>query len=226
MQRLVLSVLLVVFIAPCASSQKQAASSTFPRLEFYAGYLDSGEAQYNVFQFTQPGSRAILTDDFGTKTGVEFSATRNWNRRLGIKADFSAHFHHDEGPVNLQPCQGCVVTQSATITPHLYNFLVGPEFKFRNHTRVTPFAHALVGAAHTSTRFTTSGTGANAVNLDMHTSETGFAMGLGPGLDVRLTRRISYRTVVDYNPKWVGRDDNLQRSMLGDVRLTVGIVLH
>jgi hypothetical protein len=51
-------------------------------------------------------------------------------------------------------------------------------------------------------------------------------MGLGPGFDIRIARRFSYRMILDYNPKWVGRDDDGSRKMLGDVRLSVGIVLH
>ena len=222
MQRLVPYALTILALTPLTIAQHSRASE-IPTFEFYAGYLDAGEAQYNVFQFTQPGSRVILTDDFGTKTGVNVSATRNLTRLIGIKGDFSGHFHYDQGPVNLQTSPNNVVTQTASVNPHLYNFLVGPEFNFRNHTRFTPFVHTLAGLAHTNATFKTSGSG---ISLNVSTSETGFAMGLGPGFDIRIARRFSYRMILDYNPKWVGRDDDGSRKMLGDVRLSVGIVLH
>ena len=222
MQRLVSYALTILVLTPFMMAQ-HSRPIEIPRFEFYAGYLAAGEPEYNVFQFTQPGSRIILTNDFGTKTGVDLSATRNLTRLIGIKGDFSAHFHYDEGPVNLQTSPNSVATQTASVNPHLYNFLVGPELHFRNHTRFTPFVHTLAGLAHTNATFKTSGTG---INLAISTSETGFAMGLGPGFDIRIARRFSYRMILDYNPKWVGRDDDGSRKMLGDVRLSVGIVLH
>ncbi|HWY71747.1 MAG TPA: outer membrane beta-barrel protein [Terriglobales bacterium] len=222
MQRLVPYALTILALTPWMMAQ-HSRPNEIPRFEFYAGYLDAGEAQYNVFHFTQPGANIVFTDDFGTKRGVDLSATHNLTRLIGIKADFSAHFHYDEGPVNVAPCSGCVVSQTASINPRLYNFLIGPEFNFRNHTRFTPFVHTLVGIAHTNATFKTSGSG---VNFAASTSETGFAMGLGPGFDIRIARRFSFRMILDYNPKWVGRDDDGGRSLLGDVRLSVGIVLR
>src|SRR5215467_5162078 len=101
MQRFVAYSLTILILTPFMMAQ-HSPPIEIPTFEFYAGYLDAGEAQYNVFQFTQPGSRVILTNDFGTKTGVNLSATRNLTGLIGIKGDFSAHFHYDEGPVNLQ----------------------------------------------------------------------------------------------------------------------------
>jgi hypothetical protein len=51
-------------------------------------------------------------------------------------------------------------------------------------------------------------------------------MALGGGVDIRMTRRFSLRTSLDFNPKWVGRDDNGARQVQNDLRLAVGILFH
>ena len=220
MRRLILGVLLMSCGVPPALAQSITTES-YPKFEVFGGYLDSGEFPYNVFHF---GQGTTLESDFGTHHGLEASLIRNLNRYFGLKGDFSAHFHHDHGPVNVclqAPCSP--ITQSADLNPKLFNFLGGPEIKKRNHTRFTPFAHALFGVAHTTATFKTAG---SAINLSVKTSETGVAMAFGGGLDLRLTRRFSYRTSLDYNPKWVGRDENGSRQSQNDLRFSVGVLLH
>ncbi len=74
------------------------------------------------------------------------------------------------------------------------NLLFGPEFKLRNHTRATPFAHALAGVAHVTTDFKTDS--AAFAFSDQH-SRTGAALALGGGVDVRMIKHVSLRVVVD-----------------------------
>jgi hypothetical protein len=51
-------------------------------------------------------------------------------------------------------------------------------------------------------------------------------MAYGGGFEVRVKRRLSVRTTVDFNPKRVGRDDNGERKDLNDLRWFIGVVFH
>ena len=102
----------------------------------------------------------------------------------------------------------------------LYNFLVGPEFKARNSTRVTPFVYALGGVAHTSATFTTPGP---TFNLLLKKSDTSFALALGGGLDIRATKRLSFRGSMDYNPVFVKDSTSGTRDL---VRISFGVLIH
>jgi hypothetical protein len=219
MPRFYLWILLTVFASFTAWAQTPAPE--FRKLEFFGGYVDSGEFPYNEFRFTG----FSLTDDFGAHRGAEFSVIGNLNQRFGIKGDFSAHFKSNAFPVNVCVQTSCVpVPQNAQLNPRMFNFLGGPEIKLGNRRwRFTPFTHALFGIAHTTATFKTSG---SAFNLSQTTTETGFAMAFGGGLDVRMARRFSLRTSLDFNPKWVGRDDNGARQVQNDLRLAVGVLFH
>jgi hypothetical protein len=220
MKRLNVCVLLAFLFPLHSFSQPEARQ--FPKLELFGGYVDSGEFPYTVFTF--PGFGVI--GDFGTHRGLEFSVTRALHKRLGIKGDFSAHFQNRAFPqVNVCLQTPCVpVVETARLNPRVFNFLGGPEVKLGNpRWRFAPFTYSLFGIAHTTATFKLSG---SALNLSPTTSETGFAMAFGGGLDVRLTRRFSARTSLDFNPKWVGRDDAGARQVQNDLRLAVGILVH
>ncbi|HKD80749.1 MAG TPA: hypothetical protein VKH81_13710 [Candidatus Angelobacter sp.] len=196
-------------------------SVELPKLEFFGGYLDTGEAPYSDFKFTG----FSLPGDFGTHHGLEAAVIRNLNRRWGIKGEFAAHFQGETFQVNVCTQTPCVpVLQNSKLNPRLYSFLGGPEVRLGDRRwRFAPFTHALFGAAHATATFKTSG---SALNLSQTTSETGFAMALGGGLDVRMARRFSLRTAVDFNPKWVGRDDAGGRQVQKGLRLAAGILFH
>ena len=51
-------------------------------------------------------------------------------------------------------------------------------------------------------------------------------MAFGGGLDVRILPRFSIRTSVDWNPKWVGKDDDGSRIRLDDLRFSAGVLFH
>jgi opacity protein-like surface antigen len=215
--------LLALFATVLVSSGAlaQAQAPEFHKLAFFGGYLDSGEYQYNEFMF----NGFSLPGDFGTHHGLDISVIRELNPRWGVKGDFSGHFQNNSFPVNVCLQTPCVpVPQSAQLNPKLFNFLAGPELRLGNRRwRFAPFTYSLLGIAHTTATFKTSG---NALSLSQTTSETGFAMALGGGVDIRMTRRFSLRTSLDFNPKWVGRDDNGARQVQNDLRLAVGILFH
>ena len=153
----------------------------------------------------------------------------NFNRVLGLKGDFSVQPHSEGFQASVctpSPCSPVMVR--VAINPKLFNFLAGPEFKLRNHSRFTPYVHGLVGLAHGNASFTVSGavvSGA-AVSFSLKTSETGFAAAMGGGADIRLSNRFSFRTGMDFNPAWVGRDDSGARTAIKNVRLWGGFLFH
>jgi len=110
--------------------------------------------------------------------GWEGSAAFNANRWFGVVADFGGQYTSIDTP-----------DSSERIRTH--SFLFGPRVSARGR-HVTPFAHALFGAAHNDSR-------AREAGLNLHFSDNSFAVVLGGGLDVRLSRRVAVRAFqLDY----------------------------
>lgn len=99
-----------------------------------------------------------------------------------------------------------------------YNLLGGVQFKARNRSRTTPFAHALLGGAFFRGFSAELLPSSNTYFFDDAKS---FVTAFGGGLDIRAGRRISVRAVqADYNPTFFGRgrQDNF--------RLSFGVVFN
>jgi len=74
-------------------------------------------------------------------------------------------------------------------TAHEMDYLFGPRMYFHSHGRVFPYVQALVGAERFSAGV--SGVGSGSTNA--------FAMTAGGGVDVTLTRHVSFRAIqVEY----------------------------
>ena len=113
-----------------------------------------------------------------------------------------AHGWNGSVAVNVRPWLGIVGDFGGTYTRldspgaseriRTHSFLFGPRFSARRRARVTPFAHALLGAAHTDSR-------ARELGLDFRFKDAAFAAALGGGLDARVSRRVAVRVVqLDY----------------------------
>ncbi len=123
---------------------------------------------------------------FSLYGGWQAEVSGNFNKHIGLTADFSGEY---------RSISGARISQ--------YHYLFGPQFAVRRN-RATGFAHALVGAD------TLRAAG---------NSTSGFALGVGGGLDVNVGRRIAIRIVqADYLPT---RVSNL---WFRDFRLGMGIV--
>jgi opacity protein-like surface antigen len=195
-----------------------AQTAEYPKIEVFAGYSAIGEVNSRGISF----GNASIMGDYGTNAGFETSIIRNFSMHFGIKGDFSAHFDNESGRGPITACTPVctTVTQDAQLKTRTYNFLGGPEIKARNRTRFTPFVYALAGVAHTSASFTTLGP---TLNLHLKKSDNSFAMALGGGLDIRATKRISFRGSMDYNPVFVNDSISGTRDM---VRLSLGVLFH
>ena len=111
--------------------------------------------------------------------GWDGSVAFNANRWLGLVADFGGQYTSLDTP-----------DSSERIRTH--TFLFGPRLSARRSKHVTPFAHALFGAAHNDSR-------AREAGLDLHFKDNSFALALGGGLDVKLSRRVAVRAFqLDY----------------------------
>ncbi|HJR06104.1 MAG TPA: outer membrane beta-barrel protein [Pyrinomonadaceae bacterium] len=217
MQRLLLAILFLVCSAAAATAQGGRPDQP-PKVEVFVGYSAIGE-----FNATDEE----VDTGFASERGFHASVTGNFNRHVGLKADFSFHADTDRGSASFvttcgtPPCP--LVTQDFEFKTRLFNFLVGPEVKARNRTRITPFAHALFGVAHGRGALKTTGT---ALNLDVRETDTGFAMAFGGGLDIRATRRFSLRALLDYNPVFITHTDTGARDRRDQIRISLGILFH
>ncbi len=217
--RLVISTALLLCSALVGLAQSPHADE-YPKFEGFVGYSALGEAGgRGIISF---GPNAAVAANYTAKAGFEASMIRNFSKHFGIKGDFSAHFNNesDSGPITACTPTCTTVTQAFQLKAHVYNFLAGPEFKARNSTRFTPFVHALGGFAHTSATFTTPGP---TLNLFLKKSDNSFAMALGGGLDIRASKRVSFRGVLDYNPVFVHDSTSGTRDFL---RISLGVLIH
>jgi opacity protein-like surface antigen len=215
--RVVLSTVFLLGSALLVSAQSPNANE-YPKFEFFAGYSALGETGSRAISF---GPNASVSGDYEGQ-GFETSIIRNFNKHIGIKGDFSFHFNNESnrGPVTACSPTCTTVTQDFQLKTRVYNFLAGPEFKARNSTRFTPFVHALGGFAHTSATFTTPGP---THILFLRRNDTNFAMGLGGGLDIGASNRVSLRAMMDYNPVFVNDSSVGTRDFF---RFSLGVLFH
>ena len=220
MKKLVPFLSVIVLLCASASALAQGTTSRdYPKFEIFAGYSALGDADAGLITF---GPTASIGGDYTTPVGFEVSVIGNFSKYFGIKGDFSAHINNDSTRGAVTFCNPTCVTatQDFQLKTRVYNFLGGPEFKARNRTRFTPFAYALAGAAHTTAKFTST---SPTLNVFLKSSENGFTMALGGGLDIRATRRVSIRSSMDYNPVWLSDGSGDRRDL---VRFSLGVLFH
>ena len=224
MKRLLALVAFLLFSTPGALAQ----SDDFRKYEFFGGY--------STMQFDNAGNEtdnAEVNEVFNEKNtlrGFNLGLTRNVNRYLGVKFDYSLHLRED----NFSRPLG-----SGTIDSTVQNFLGGIQVKDNSTVapRFKPFGHALFGVAvqkidvdspQLPTLF-----GVN----DFHVNETSFAMAFGGGIDIKINDRFDARVVqADWNIIQRG-DQQFQNVVPGRIlllpgtrqdnrRLSFGIVIH
>jgi hypothetical protein len=120
------------------------------------------------------------TNSFGgtiSLNGWEGSLEGKFLPWIGIVADFSAGYGSDNF---FPPCPfgGCVFNGTSV---RKYTYLFGPRVSVPIG-RFTPFAHALIGAAHVNARGST---------------DTSFASAIGGGLDYKLIKGLAWRVQLD-----------------------------
>ncbi|HKR00304.1 MAG TPA: outer membrane beta-barrel protein [Pyrinomonadaceae bacterium] len=217
-------------ITVCASpafSQNNGGADQTPKLEYFvgysvSGYFDEGEPVVVNNQSFSP----FFNDQAGGPTGFEASVIGNLNRYVGLKGDFSFYANNRRlKGGTFTSCVGTACTSSIQdyrVDSRAAYLMGGPEIKGRNRTRFTPFVHALFGLVHSRTEFSTSGT----FNISDQASENAFTMAFGGGLDIRASKRISIRAMMDYNPTFFKGSEIDSRDRQDHVRLSLGILFH
>lgn len=193
MRKLSLLFLLTLLCAlPCAA---QTAAGDDRRPEFFVGYSNL-QAEGLPERNTTTGS---FSDDlFGERTGlhgINVAATGYLTPRFGLTGDFS----YNARDRNFTPAGG----GEGDIDTRVINVLGGPQVRFPNQTRSTPFLRALFGVANTRFNVSSSTQPAGGGNItnSFSTNATDFAMALGGGLDVRVGERVALRVFqIEYNP--------------------------
>jgi len=216
-----------VVVCLCAGSAvaQSTSSKPYPKFEIFGGYSANGSVKSDDASgaITLPLSTFFNADAGGPK-GFEASITRNFNKYLGIKGDFSMYFDSGAGHLAVKICSqsSCTVSEEdLSLSRRVFYFMAGPEIKWRNKTRLTPYAHALFGVARSTVEVST--VSALFTHRESGT-RTGFAAAFGGGLDVRLSKRFSIRTMADYTAAFLGDTNPGSSSRQNHVRFSLGIV--
>ena len=154
----------------------------------FALFLSASARAQNSVQIFGGYSYMHVGDDPSLNTnGWEIAGQYKFADWLGAVADFDGHYGTSQG-----------------FSRNTHNFLFGPQISFP--ARVSPFAHLLIGGAHTNWGGATS---------------TSFAMAIGAGIDTRIVPQVYWRMVqMDYIPTYFfGHTQN-------NVRVSTGIVVH
>ena len=125
-----------------------------------------------------------------------------------------------------------------TLDSTVVNFVAGPRVTMHNHSRFTPFAQVLFGGVYATSSsqislLPTTGPvlpGGIVLNPNLpvtarlNTSRTGFAMLAGGGLDIKVSKNISFRPIgADYYltrlPSFLTRND----SNINNFRYSAGV---
>jgi opacity protein-like surface antigen len=163
------------------------AQDATPKVQVFGGYS---------FVYEDSGGLSLLTVDmvvphsagsFGVEhsfTGWSAEAQYNANRWIGIAADFGGRYR--------MPITTSTSGVSGLPNSTGYSILAGPVVTYRTKSRITPFAHALFGWDRTSLSASTL-TGVSPPVSYAAATYNDFAMALGAGADLKLSRRFAVR---------------------------------
>lgn len=196
------------------------------RIQGYIGY------SYQRRKSDDTLSRRVFGTGESNKdlNGVNIQGTFYFTPSIGITGDFSAHFDKDDVRLPVGTF-GSTAARDVRFKAQTYNYLVGPQVRFVNNSRLTPFARFLVGGQTTRTRLENLRIGN--VNVGrINDTRTNFAVAVGGGLDVRVNKNFAVRAIqIDYLPTFerdrrdifgTGRFLNGERA--DQVRLGFGVV--
>jgi len=144
--------------------------------------------------------------------GWDGAITVNFNNVIGITGDFNGAYQH---------VSGSYVGTSGSYPGHFFSYTAGPTFSFNSGGKVRPFLHFLFGGARVSSS-------ASANGLTVSASANGFTEMAGGGLDMKLSKSISFRLV---QADWVfyhfGSLGSLgSTNSYGNAKIATGVVFH
>jgi opacity protein-like surface antigen len=191
----------LIFIATLFTASVAAATDPPPAQAFFG---------YNWVRFDADRTIQGTNTELGSfdLNGGNFQFAYNWKHGLGLALDI--------GVVHA----GSVFSLANATTNHgidhtLVDFALGPRYSFRKHSRWMPFAQALFGGARASSSTNVTllqggiiwpppgvvihpGT-VQPVNVKLQADRTGFAMLVGGGLDIKISKHVAFRPIgADY----------------------------
>jgi hypothetical protein len=251
-------VLTALLVLSCATEVvAQTNDNAPPRFLLFGGLTEN-------HNYVPPRETLLITDrevspflSLGGGRGFEFSLTRLKTRHLAYTADFSAYVERFTGDAAYCQPDGCGIGLRFENKAETFYLVAGPELRGSERRRMTPFFHGLAGAVFSRSNFTMegsnvqyfnpySGTGlillstaafpkSSTINYaDSHT-DIGLTLSLGAGLDVRMSKAVSGRLLIDYDPTFLTRPDIRDPAVAGPTgtthiqghtRLSLGIVWH
>ena len=147
------------------------AQNDYPKAEVFGGYSHFS-ADIRFSNPFDPGGQPFFDQREGVH-GFGFSVAGNLSKSFGVVGDFSYHKREIEVP-------------GPDIDFSTFNFLFGPRLTARGD-RVEGFGHALIGGVRR--------------RVEGGDSDVDFALGLGGGVDVKVSRNFGIRLVqLDYIP--------------------------
>ena len=207
------------------------SSAPAPTTRIFGAYSFNADYIANVpfmIIFNQPVSPFFSLG--GGPYGFEASIERGLRGHLGLKASVSRNLDPFSGPAAYcQPPSLCATRVSFEDQTSVLYVTAGPVFTGRASKRTSVFAHALVGAARSSSTFTLSGNGVeyvanptslpgwlivvtgqpfgqpDTVSYGDHLSDVGLAAAVGGGFDRKLAHRLQFRLSMDWNPTFLSR---------------------
>ncbi len=202
MRKTILLALLLMVSAPLALAQQQPDEPK--KAEYYIGLAyenaDSRLKAVDVVSInnipvtgglTAGGTLVTPNRNRTDSLGWNSAVTLYFTPRFGLTGDVSGVWRRENQTYLNEPYRAQM---------EIYNFLAGPQVRFINDTRWTPFVRAMAGVAYSRNRFGARSAAAP-LGQSFDDSSVDFAMGLGGGLDYKISDRVSYRILQgDYNP--------------------------
>jgi len=168
--------MLCLILCPVALAQE------YPRSEFFGGYSLVRTDREDV-DLTQFGAVGTASRKAATLNGWNISITGNPTSKFGVVADFGGAY----GSIGYS-LSG---VGSLSARSRFHSFLFGPQFYLRGD-RATGFFRGLAGAVKLDQSV-------NLLGFSRSQDETAFGAGVGGGMDLKWSSRISVRAFqVDY----------------------------
>ena len=240
MRKIILLALLMTLSAPLALAQQQQSQTDEPKKAEYFIGLTYENADSRIKGVDVVSVNGIPVTGGLTAGGTLVTPNRKRTDSLGWNSSMSFYFTPRFGLTGDVSGAWRRENQTYLGTPYraqmeIYNFLAGPQVRFINTTRWTPFARAMAGVAYSRNRYGAR-SATPSIGQTFDDSSVDFALGLGGGLDYRISNRVSYRILQgDYNP--IFRRDRTITTSSGatlqisgktenNLRFSTGIVLH
>lgn len=166
MKQIVIGIGLVLLSSLAAVAEENA-----PRMETFLGYtFTRANSATNIPSFSANGGSGQFVYNFGSV--------------FGVVADLGAVHNGNIHGINLD----------STVA----NFLLGPRVSFHRWSRITPYVQTLFGGVYATTSTAVPELGLvdsvpGGFNLRATRQQTAFAMTAGGGLDIKISKHVSFR---------------------------------